>query len=179
MIKDAHRCEVARDGMTIGRVAVADQVLRRLAPGKGFGDLASDPFRRRIGRQRERYQPPTLVPEDDQDKEQLEADCRHDQEVHGGDACRMVVQERFPGLRPPSPALRHVLGDRRLRDLDAELQQFAVDARRAPKSRLAKLISRIRRRISIGTFGRPPRERDFHRQYRRKPTLCQRMIVSG
>jgi hypothetical protein len=51
--------------------------------------------------------------------------------------------------------------------------------RGARHSRLAWLISRIRRLISIGTFGRPPRERDFQRQYKRKPTRCHRMIVSG
>src|SRR5262249_15873822 len=31
------------------------------------------------------------------------------------------------------PSFHHVLGDARLRDLKAELEQFAVDARRAPK----------------------------------------------
>jgi hypothetical protein len=38
------------------------------------------------------------VPENDQKEEQLEADRRHDQEVHGGDAGRMIVKESFPGL---------------------------------------------------------------------------------
>jgi hypothetical protein len=33
------------------------------------------------------------------------------------------------------------------------------------KDRFARLISRIRRRISPDIFGRPPRERDFQRQY--------------
>src|SRR5882672_12420944 len=45
----------------------------------------------------------------------------------------MVVQKGLPGLRPPSPALRHVFGDRRLSNFDAELQQFAMDAGRTPK----------------------------------------------
>jgi hypothetical protein len=48
-----------------------------------------------------------------------------------------------------------------------------------PHSRLARLISRIRRRISPGIFGRPPQERDFQRQYSRKPVRCHRMTVSG
>ena len=50
---------------------------------------------------------------------------------HRADADR--VQKGLPGLRPPSPTPRHVLGDRRLRDLDPELEQFAMDARRAPQ----------------------------------------------
>src|SRR5258708_15063829 len=73
------------------------------------------------------------MPEDDQNEEQLEADRRHDQKVHRGNARRMVVQKSLPGLRPPSPAPRHVLGDGRLSDFDPKLQQFAVDARCAPK----------------------------------------------
>jgi hypothetical protein len=40
----------------------------------------------------------------------------------------MVVEKDLPGLRPPSPTLRHVFGDRRLSDLNPELQQFAMDA---------------------------------------------------
>jgi hypothetical protein len=32
---------------------------------------------------------------------------------------------------------------------------------------------------SVAILGRPPRERDFQRQYRRKPARCQRTRVSG
>src|SRR5580700_10470472 len=45
----------------------------------------------------------------------------------------MVMEKGLPGLRPPSPTPRHVLGDRRLRDLDPELQQFTMDAGRTPQ----------------------------------------------
>jgi hypothetical protein len=41
------------------------------------------------------------------------------------------------------------------------------------------LISRISRRISSSTVGRPQRFRDFQRQYDLKPARCQRMTVSG
>jgi hypothetical protein len=40
-------------------------------------------------------------------------------------------------------------------------------------------ISRISSRISSGTVGRPPRCRDFHRQYDLNPARCQRITVSG
>lgn len=49
-------------------------------------------------------------------------------------ARRMVVQESLPGLRPPSPAPRHVLGDCRLRDVDPKLEKFAMDTRCAPQT---------------------------------------------
>jgi hypothetical protein len=43
--------------------------------------------------------------------------------------------------------------------------------RGAPHSRLARLISRIKRRIFTGTFGRPPRERDFQRAAPLEPAV--------
>src|ERR1700757_4326322 len=49
----------------------------------------------------------------------------------------------------------------------------------APHNGLTMLISRISRRISTGTVGRPLRRRDFQRQYSLKPARCQRITVSG
>src|SRR5258707_7915411 len=49
----------------------------------------------------------------------------------------------------------------------------------APHNGLAMLISRISRRISNGTVGRPQRRRDFRRQCDLKPARCQRITVSG
>src|SRR3954451_13102331 len=44
--------------------------------------------------------------------------------------------------------------------------------RGAPHNGLAMLISRISRRISNDTVGRPQQRRDFQRQYDRKPARC-------
>src|SRR5215468_5757338 len=49
----------------------------------------------------------------------------------------------------------------------------------APHNGLAMLISRISRRTSKDTVGRPQRRRDFQRQYDLKPARCQRITVSG
>ena len=133
MISDAHGSKTPGDCMAVGRIAVPDKVVRCFIPREGIGDLAGDPLRCGISRHAERYQPPTLVPEDDQYEEQPEADCRHDQEVRGGDAGRMIAEESFPGLRRPSPPPRHILGNGRLSDFDTELQQLAMDARCAPE----------------------------------------------
>ena len=51
--------------------------------------------------------------------------------------------------------------------------------RGAPQSGLARLISRISRRISGATLGLPARRRDFQRQKERKPARCQWITVSG
>src|ERR1700737_1362667 len=45
----------------------------------------------------------------------------------------MVAKERPPGLRRRSLPSDHILGNRRLRDLVAKIQQFAVDARGTPQ----------------------------------------------
>ena len=45
----------------------------------------------------------------------------------------MVAQECSPSLRWRPSVPDHVFGDRRLGDLESELQQFAMDARGAPK----------------------------------------------
>ena len=129
----AHGGETPGDGMTEGSVAVPDEVVWSFVPREGIGDLASDPFCRGIGRHPERYQPPALVPEDDQDEKQPKADRRHDQEIHGGNARRMVVQKGLPGLRRSSATPGHVFGDGRLSDLDPELQQFAICVESFPR----------------------------------------------
>src|SRR5262249_26811151 len=71
--------------------------------------------------------------DDDEGVEQVEAKCRNNEQVHGGDVRRVVAQEGAPSLTWRSLPLDHVLGHRRLGDLKAELEQFAVDARRAPQ----------------------------------------------
>jgi hypothetical protein len=48
-VPDAHRLHSPSDDGAVATIAVANDVLRGLLPGKGFGDLAGDPFRRRIG----------------------------------------------------------------------------------------------------------------------------------
>src|SRR5215208_920116 len=53
------------------------------------------------------------------------------------DRCRdrvsMVAQKCSPGLRWRSAVADHVLGHRRLGDLEPKLQQFTVDAGRTPE----------------------------------------------
>src|SRR6185437_2721776 len=78
--------------------------------------------------------------------------------------------------RGPPP--RHILCHTGLADIDAKLEQLTWILG-APHNGLAMLISRISRRISNGTIGRPQRRLDFQRQYDLKPARCQRITVSG
>ena len=66
---------------------------------------------------------------DDEDIEQVKANGRGNEQVHGGDVERMMRHPR--GGR--SASLDHVLRDAGLSDLKAELEQLAMDARRSPQ----------------------------------------------
>ena len=92
-----------------------------------------------------------------------ETDSRDNEQVHSGNVRRVVMQEGSPSLARRPPSFDHVLSDARLRDLKPELEQFAVDARRAPK-RIFDAIRRINARSSVSICGRPPEDRDFQRQ---------------
>src|ERR1700726_4286822 len=73
-----------------------------------------------------------VEPDDDEDIGQAETDSWNKEQVYGGDVRRLVAQEGSCALGGWPPSFDHVLGDARLRDFKPELEQFAVDARRAP-----------------------------------------------
>jgi hypothetical protein len=60
-----------------------------------------------------------------------------------------------------------------------DMSTLPFPIRGAPHRELAMLISRINLRISGATAGRPPRRRDFHRQYDLNPARCHLITVSG
>ena len=75
----------------------------------------------------------SLMAEDDQRVEKLKP-CRYDNEhVDGGGVMHVIVQERAPGRGGDLGTPRQISANRGLADLDAELEQLAVDAGRAPK----------------------------------------------
>ena len=86
----------------------------------------------------------------------------------------MIADKGSPALRRRVSSPDHVFGDAGLADLDADLSNSPW-IRGAPHSGLAMLISRISRRISTATVGRPERGRDFQRQYNLKPARCHRI----
>src|SRR3989442_14530980 len=58
---------------------------------------------------------------------------RHDEEVDRDEVGEMVPEERAPRLRGRFRATRHEPGDAALRDVEPELEQFAVNAWRSPE----------------------------------------------
>src|SRR3984893_8560202 len=133
LVPDAHGAQSARDDAAIDPVAIADEVVRSLVPRKCFRYLTCNPFGRRVCRVVDPDQVSAVEPDDDEGIEQVETDSWNNEQVHGGNVRRVVTQEDSPSLAGWPPSFDHVLGDARLRDLKPELEQFAVDAWRAPK----------------------------------------------
>src|SRR5260221_4656580 len=133
LVPDAHGTQSAPDDAAIDRVAIADEVVRRLIPGKCFRYLTCNPFGRRICCDVDPDEVSAAEPDDDASIEQVETDSWNNEQVDGGNVRRVVPQEGPPFLAGWPPSFDHVLGNARLCDLKPELEQFAVNAWRAPK----------------------------------------------
>src|SRR5258707_2718186 len=133
LVPDAHGAQSARDDAAIDPVAIADEVVRSLIPGKCLRDLTCNPFGRGSCCDVDPDEVSAVEPDDDEGIEQVETDRWNNEQVRGGNVRRVVTQEGPPSLAGRRPSFDHVLGDARLRDLKPELEQFAVDAWRAPK----------------------------------------------
>ena len=133
LVSDAHGAQSARDDAAIDPVSIADEVVRSLIPGKGLRYLTCNPFGRGISCDVDPDEVSAVESDDDKGIEQVETDSWNNDQVHGGNVRRVVTQEGSPSLAGRPPPFDHVLGDARLRDLEPELEQFAVNAWRAPK----------------------------------------------
>src|SRR6202043_1396127 len=101
------------------------------------------------------------MPHNQQAIEQPKRDCRHDKHIHSRDAVGMIAKERPPALGRRVSSLGHVLGHAGLSDIDAELEEFAMDPRRSPQrignAHLADKLAYLRRyRWSAATAPRLP-----------------------
>src|SRR5882757_5674667 len=134
LVPNTHGAQSARDDAAIDPVAIADEVVRSLIPGKCLRDLACNPFRRRICCDVDPDEVSAVEPDDDEGIEQVETDGWNNEQVHGGNVWRVVTQAGAPSLAGRPPTFDHVLGDARLRDLKPELEQFAVGCLARPKA---------------------------------------------
>src|SRR5260221_10739545 len=95
--------------------------------------LPRNPFRGRMRCSIDPNQVSAGQPNDDEDIEQIEANGRDNEQIHGADVRCVVTQEGAPSLGRRSTSLDHILRDAGLSDLEAELEQLAMDARRSPQ----------------------------------------------
>ena len=137
---------MAIDGLK-GKISVVNEIARRLIPRKRFAQLLRGPGRGGMTRHGDMNDPATLVREDDEHEQQPVRGRRDDEEIGGHDLLDVIGQEGAPRLRRWCGRARHVLRHGGLRDLHAELQEFAVDPRRAPQRILVRHLPNQRAHI--------------------------------
>ena len=114
-------------------VIVAQDVLRRGVPRECLDQLASGPNRCGRAGHVEVNNLTAFMGEDQEDVQDLERGRRYSEEIDRNRFPHVVLEERFPGLRGRFPGSDHILGDRRLRQVNPELEKLAVDSRRSPR----------------------------------------------
>ena len=95
-----------------------------------------------------------IVGEEHQDEQEAVGRGRDDEEISRHDLADVISQERAPSLRRRLPPAPQVFRDGRLTDVDPELQQFAMNPRRAPAR--VYLCHRANQRTDVGGHGRAP-----------------------
>ena len=115
LVPDAHGAQSTSDDGTVDPIAIPDQVTRSFILGERLGDLTSNPLRCRVGGNIDPDQIPAIKPYNHEAIQQLKADGRDLEQIHGGDVRRVVSQKSSPSLTWWPASLDHVLGDTRLR----------------------------------------------------------------
>jgi hypothetical protein len=100
--------------------------------GERITELLNHPASGWVCRHVEVKNPASTMIEREPDVEQLEADRRHDEEVHSGDHVAAIPQEGDPSLLGPGIGLGLVARDRREAHLDSELRQLGLDLPSSP-----------------------------------------------
>lgn len=124
---DSHRFHLLDEVMPENAVAVPQQITWRALPRKCFPELLSRPFGSRMRRDSEMHNPPTLVGQYQKHIQDLEPDRRHGEEIDGYKALDMVLEESPPRLGRRLATADQVFAHARFADIDAELQQLAMD----------------------------------------------------
>ncbi len=161
-------------------VVITNEVFRRDSEGHRFPQLQRDPCVGRRARDADMDDTARRELGIDEGEEWPEEHIADLEEVTGPDVLRMVIKKHRPHLfrRSLWACPTHVALNRPLRDLDANLHQFTLDAL-APHNWLFVAISLINAIVSTGNFGSCDRARDSLFQNNRKPCRCQRSTISG
>src|SRR6516164_11107825 len=123
--------------------------------------------------------PAAVVSQHQEYVQHLKPNGWHREEVDRYHTFDVILQERPPGLRRWLAASRHIFANAGFADVDAEFEEFAVDARRSPKRVLAahspnQLSNLFGHRWTPGLT-----TTNLPRPEQPKPLRCQPITVSG
>src|SRR5260370_33011870 len=106
-------------------------------------------FRWRVSGHNEMHRASPIMAKNHEGAQELKRDGGHDEQVYGDQVLGVVFEKGSPLLGGRLLVPDHVLGDRSLRHLYTEFQEFAMDARRTParvgEAHLTDQIANFRR----------------------------------
>src|SRR6476620_4255910 len=111
LVPDAHGTQSARDDDAIDSIPISDHIARSHVARKSLGYLTCNPLRRRVGCDVNPDEISTIKPYNHKAVEHSEANCRDNEQIHGGNVRRVVSKKGPPPLAWWSSALDYVLGD--------------------------------------------------------------------
>ena len=112
-------------------IAVSEQVRGCRIPGTGRDEVLRRSLGRRMGGHSEMEDLPPVLRQPDPHEEDLASNRGHGKEVNGDKLCQMVLQEGPPCRRGRGAMAQAILLDRGFSHGNAQLPQFAQDARGA------------------------------------------------
>src|SRR5437660_3143924 len=119
-----HRMGGCRERLAINSVAIAQQVAWCTIPGEGLDQLPGRPFCRGMRGYAKVKESTAIMRQNQKNEEQTESRRGNHKEVCRNQLLDMIFQEGPPGLRGWLAVANHVLGNRRLRKVDAEFPEF-------------------------------------------------------
>ena len=137
--------------IAIDAIAIADNKSWRLLPAVGFSQLTGDPMGARPCGHTQPHKLAAGMLQDQKSIQQPKRDRWDYEQIHRRNAVGMIAQKGLPALRRWLPSPRHVFCHGGLPDIDAKLEQFAVDPRCSPKrvrdAHVANELANVRRRL--------------------------------
>ena len=127
-----HRMGGCRERLAIDSIAVAQQVARCTIPGEGMDQLPGRPCCGGMSGYAKVKEAAAIMRQNQKNEEQTERRRGNHKEVCRDQFLDMIFQEGPPGLRGCLAVANHVLGNRRLRKVDAEFLEFTMNARCTP-----------------------------------------------
>src|SRR5258705_4894400 len=101
--------------------------------GKGLSDLLCRPRSGRGDAHVEVHDLAAVMKQDHEHVEHAKRHRGHNEEVDGDEISDVVLEEGSPGPRGRFRATRHEPTNRALRNVETELEDLAMDARRSPE----------------------------------------------
>src|SRR6516164_136763 len=128
-----HGSKPLDDDVAIDAIPIANDILRRLLPAVRFSQLTGNPMGAWTCGHAQPQKLAPGMPQDQKSIQQPKRDRRDYEQIHRRNAIGVVAQKGLPALRRWLPSPHHVFCHGGLPDIDAKLEQFAVDPRGSPK----------------------------------------------